>query len=198
MNEETTKILRQRAEVFLSNRPLPYKLNLGGGQDKKEGFINIDIIPMMDSIIWDLEIYPWPFSNDSVNQIHCSHLIEHISDIIGFMNELYRICKEGAIIYIEAPYYSHIMAMQDPTHKRFISEMSFLYFDKNWRKTAGLAYYPIRSDFRVKKIQFGWDKRLIDATEEEKQFARDHYLNAIATIGVYLQCFKGEEKKEEE
>jgi len=36
------------------------------------------------------------------------------------------------------PYYSSIRAWQDPTHKRAISEATFLYFDKDWKKPKNL------------------------------------------------------------
>ena len=187
-------MLLERAERVLSTKSLPYALDLACGDKKKEGYIGVDINPRFAEICWNLEQYPWPFADSSVDKIHCTHFIEHVDDIIKFMNELYRVCRNDAIVYIEAPYYSHIMASQDPTHKRLISEMSFLYFDKNWRKDSGLLYYPIRSDFRIKKLQFGWDKSMVDASDDEKQFAREHYLNVIASIGVIMQCFKEEAK----
>ena len=38
-------------------------------------------------------------------------------------------------------------AWQDPTHKRAISEATFLYANKSWRVSQGLDRYPITCDF---------------------------------------------------
>jgi hypothetical protein len=94
-----------------------------------------------------------------------------------------------------APYYTSIGASQDPTHKRLISEHTFLYFDSNWRKQNGLTHYPIHTDIRTKAIQYAWDKRLANASQEEKDFAQAHYWNVIAEIGVVMSVFKGEKEE---
>jgi len=183
-------MLIERAERVLSTKSSPYALDLACGDKKKEGYIGVDINPRFGEICWNLEQYPWPFPNNSVGEVHCSQFLEHVEDLPKFLTELYRVCKNGANIYFEVPYYTSIFAMQDPTHVRTFSEMTFLYFDKLWRQSSKITAYPIQTDFRIKKIQFGWDKRMVDASEEEKEFAREHYWNVIASIGVVMQCFK--------
>jgi ubiquinone/menaquinone biosynthesis C-methylase UbiE len=197
MDSKTIELLKERAERFLSSHSPPYKLDLACGKNKREGFIGIDVMPLNGvDIIWDLETFPWTFPDNSVSEIYCSHFVEHVEDLIKIMNEIYRVCKHSATVHIIAPYYTSIGASQDPTHKRSISEMTFLYFDKNWRQQNGLTHYPIRTDIRTKAVQYAWDKRLINASDEEKEFARSHYWNTIAEIGVVMIVFK-EVKNEE-
>jgi predicted SAM-dependent methyltransferase len=191
MNPDMVKQLRDRADRFLCGQTPPYKLDLACGNNKRKGFIGIDRMPINGvDIIWDLEEYPWPFVDNSVGEVYCAHFVEHVDDLIKFMNEMYRVCKNGATIHIVAPYYTSVGASQDPTHKRFISEQSFLYFDANWRKQTGLTQYPILSDIRGKAIQYAWDKRLADAPNEEKEFAKAHYWNVIAEIGMVMTVVK--------
>ncbi len=160
------------------------KLDIASGQNKQAGFIGIDIMPSSD-IVHDLNIYPWPIENDSVEEAVCSHFVEHVDDLIKFMNELGRIMKVGAKCVITAPYYSSIRAWQDPTHKRAISEASFLYYNKEWRKTNKLDHYPITCDFDYcygYNINMPWAMK----SEEARNFAITYYINVISDIVVTL------------
>ena len=53
----------------------------------------------------------------------------------------------GGTATIIAPYYTSMRAWQDPTHKRAISEATFLYANNEWRRTKGLDHYPITCDW---------------------------------------------------
>ena len=134
------------------------KIDIACGQNKREGFTGIDIVnkPGVD-IVHDLNIYPWPIEDSSVDEVHCSHYIEHIphdaknddsrDGMIQFMDEVYRILKPGGKATIIAPYYTSTRAYGDPTHKRYISDMSFYYFNKEWRDINKLDHYSISCDF---------------------------------------------------
>jgi hypothetical protein len=46
------------------------KLNLGCGQNKRDGFVNIDKYPTFaPDLLWDLEQTPYPFEAGSVTEI---------------------------------------------------------------------------------------------------------------------------------
>jgi len=156
------------------------RLDIACGKNKRDGFIGVDIWEGAD-IVCDLENFPWPFADESVDEIYCSHYIEHTPDLIAFANEIYRIMKIGATAYILAPYYSSIRAWQDPTHVRAISENTFLYFDKEWRLRNNLDHYPISADFDFKyrlDIDQDWCKK----NEDELKFAIKHYINVVSNI----------------
>ena len=124
------------------------KLNLASGKIRMEGFTNVDYAPAVNpDVVYDLDVTPWPWEDDSVDEVHCSHYIEHTKDLMKFMNELYRIMKPGASAKLVAPYYTSIRAWQDPTHTRVISENTFLYYNKEWRIANQLDHYPIKTDF---------------------------------------------------
>lgn len=172
------------------------KLDLGCGQNKQNGFKGVDIVagPGVDYVL-DLEQFPWtPFEDNSVEEVYCSHYVEHTNDLITFMDEIWRICVDGAKVTLIAPYYTSIRAWQDPTHKRVISEATWLYFTNQWRQDPGNAptvgHYPIRSNFEIKNmiVYFNqpWDKK----SEEARQFAQQHYWNVVSDILVELRAIK--------
>jgi predicted SAM-dependent methyltransferase len=162
------------------------KYNLACGQNRLDGFINIDIIKTdQTDIVMDLEIYPWEIADNSVDEIMVSHYIEHVSDLMKFVDELYRITKKGSKITVIAPYYTSVRAWQDPTHKHAISEMTFLYFNKGWREQNRLTHYPIKADF---DFSYGYVMypEFASRVEDYRAFAMKHYWNVISDIQVNL------------
>lgn len=55
------------------------KLDLACGDNKREGFKGIDVAKTssVDYVV-DLQSFPWPIESESVEEINCSHYIEHI------------------------------------------------------------------------------------------------------------------------
>ena len=163
------------------------KLYLACGQVKREGFKGVDKIKTdATDIVMDLTVYPWDFADNSIDEILCEHYVEHIQDIIRFMDEAYRILKNGAMMTIIAPYYSSIRAWQDPTHVRAISEALFPYFNKNWRKINRLEHYDIKSNFDTVNVGYFFVSEWENKNENEKTFAAMHYLNVINDIRITL------------
>lgn len=68
------------------------KLEIGGGNDfaRGDGWTNMDQLPGAD-IQHDLNVRPWPLSDDSVDAIYTSHCIEHVQCPISFLHECARI-----------------------------------------------------------------------------------------------------------
>ena len=168
------------------------KLDLACGQNKQKGFKGVDIAagPGVD-FVWDLEQYPWtPFKDDSCEEIYMSHYLEHVKDFMKFMDEVWRICQNGAIVKILSPYYTSIRAWQDPTHVRAISEATFQYVDKKWRELNKLDHYPMKSNFEVKDLRLFLSEPWNSKSEEAKQFAVRHYFNVVSDIYVELRVIK--------
>lgn len=176
----------------------PIKLDLACGDNKKEGFYGVDIAktPSVD-LVFDLFKFPWPFADNSVDEIFSSHFFEHIPGPIRgkFMDEIYRILvpaeKDGnrpikGFCQFITPYYSSMRAIQDFTHQwPPICETSFLYFNKDWRTTNKLAHYPVTCDF---DFFYGYspDPVLNTKNDEYRAFAFKNYINAIADLHVTL------------
>jgi len=53
------------------------KLNLGSGQHPQPGFVNVDKLGEPD-LKCDLEVFPWPWPENSVSEILLIHVLEHL------------------------------------------------------------------------------------------------------------------------
>ena len=113
------------------------KLNIGSGPNKMDGWISVDTIKFNDNIQqWNAGQEIWPYEDNSVDEVHCSHMIEHLTapERIHFVNELYRVLKKGAKATIIAPHWASTRAYGDLTHQwPPVCEMWFNYLDKTWR-----------------------------------------------------------------
>ena len=168
-------------------QPAPVRIDLGCGNNKREGFTGVDLIKTdAVDIVFDLDRPKWTFAKDnSVDEIHCSHFIEHTADLIAFMGECHRILKPGGQMVVIAPYYTSIRCWQDPTHKRAISEHTFLYFNRQWREMNGLTHSPSDTDFDF-NFNYFLDPAWAARSDEAKAFAIKHYWNVVSDIQVAL------------
>jgi SAM-dependent methyltransferase len=119
------------------------KLDLGSGGNKiSPEHIGVDIYKMKGvDVVCDLGKAKWPWKDNSVDEVHCSHFIEHLTNFDGkwervhFFNELYRVLKKGAKATLIFPHWASNRYYGDPTHKEPFSEMGFYYLSKEWRAT---------------------------------------------------------------
>ena len=167
------------------------KVDLGCGQNKQEGFVGVDISSSVDAdVVHDLTQFPWPFEDNQVEEVFCSHYVEHVPDLIEFMHELYRICCKKAQVRIVHPYLLSRRAWQDPTHKQFLSEAAWPYFAKDWRELNRLDHYPIHCDFGILNIMAIYKPEWAQRSQEAQQFAMSHYWDVVDDLVVDLECRK--------
>ncbi|WP_314587538.1 methyltransferase domain-containing protein [Paenibacillus terrigena] len=167
------------------------KLNLGCGRDIKEGFVNLDYIPLPGvDVVADLERckdVPLPFEDNTFSDIIASHLIEHITNILSLMQELHRITKPDGLILIKIPYGSSDDAFEDPTHVRQYFKGSFGYFSQPfyWR-----ADYGYRGDWMPLRIELHLEEMYKGMSYEETLVAVNTYRNVVREMWVYMQAVK--------
>lgn len=146
------------------------KLDLGGGENVRAGFDCVDFFAPTAKYKVNLLEFPWPWADSSVSEIHCSHFIEHIPmvycdpkkpgeysqvpltdkhrDLLClFMDECWRILKPAATMTIFVPAHRNDRAFQDPTHRRFITPVTFGYFNKMFRDVNKLGHYLCQCNF---------------------------------------------------
>jgi SAM-dependent methyltransferase len=166
------------------------KLDLGCGQNKREGFTGVDISSVAKpDVAHDLFTFPWPFEDESVEEIHSSHFFEHVPAKLRFrfMDEIWRILVPGGKALFICPYADSHRAIQDPTHEwPPICEETFLYFNEPWRKANKLDHYPVRCNFN---FHWGdaWAQDWMGRSDDSRAFARRHYNGVISDIHVTLE-----------
>jgi predicted SAM-dependent methyltransferase len=105
-----------------------FKLDLGAGENKREGFLGVDLYVPTDLKV-DLVKFPWPWKDATVQEVFCSHFLEHVPGPtrIPWFDELWRILVPSGKATIITPYWASMRAIQEPTHQwPPISESSYL------------------------------------------------------------------------
>jgi SAM-dependent methyltransferase len=182
------------------------KLNLGCGGRRFEGFVNVDKHGDPD-VRHDLEQFPWPWEESSVDEVRLIHVLEHLGRdpevFIGIMKELHRVCAPGAKVVIVVPHPRHDNFLGDPTHVRPVTMQVMSLFDKaaceDWQRN-GFANTPLALyhgvDFKVASHllvpdepyrTFIEEKRM---TVEELEIAARSSNNVIAEIHMVLEVRK--------
>ena len=81
------------------------KLDIGCGKFKRNGFIGMDWQDFGQEIIWDIN-HGIPLPGNSVSEFYTSHFVEHLKEheILNFIQEMMRVCKNGANVTIIVPH----------------------------------------------------------------------------------------------
>lgn len=133
------------------------KLNLGCGNDYREGWVNLDKNKKFKADIYSDIEKRLPFKSNTFDYIYSEHVLEHINNLIPLMRELRRISKNEAVIEIRVPHALSIAAYQDPTHVRFFTYQTFDYFTSKSLVDYGFPKFKIisrRLNFFVKEYTF--------------------------------------------
>jgi hypothetical protein len=93
-------------------------LDVGCGEHCLPGAIGIDVRPMKGvSVVHNLNTGPWPFPSGYFHKVRCQHVIEHLAELHLVVQEMHRICVDGAEIEFRTPHYSSCASWGDPTHR---------------------------------------------------------------------------------
>jgi len=107
-------------------------LDVGCGRDKFPGSDGIDYaVNSVADVMHDLDDFPYPIPDDTYEVILCRNVIEHVPDVVGLMEEIHRVGKNGADVIITTPHFSSLYSYQDPTHVRHLAYDSMEYFIEN-------------------------------------------------------------------
>lgn len=161
----------------------PLKIDIGCGKSKQAGFIGVDSIAFEGvDIVHDVR-EPWPWQDDTVEEVHSSHFVEHLTgpERVKFWNELHRVMKKGATARIITPHWSHACAYGDPTHQwPPMSEWAVYYLNKGWRD-VNAPHTALTCDFDY-TVGGSWDGWLETRNQETKVFAMQHYANSYRDL----------------
>tara|TARA_B100001964_G_C14116083_1_gene546161 strand:+ start:303 stop:863 length:561 start_codon:yes stop_codon:yes gene_type:complete len=183
-------------------------LNLGSGSKRVKNYINVDKYEIFKpDIIHNLEKFPYPFDDNSVDNIILSHILEHLGQNPNTFNliikELYRICKNSSLLDITVPHPRNDDFLADPTHVRSITVQGLRLYDKElnqkWQK-QNAANTPLaliyNVNFKVKKVRYDLEKKYFDMMNDKKiskpelNKMIDKYNNVVKQIFIQLEVIK--------
>ena len=126
------------------------KLNLGCGEDRKEGYINLDWSPLTNpDVVHDLNVFPYPFADNELDYIEASHVLEHLDKPFLVMKEFHRVLKPGGTLHVKVPHFSRGFTHAEHAHG---FDVTFpLYFNKSFTKSG---YYGV--EFHLKSLELHW------------------------------------------
>lgn len=197
--------------LTLARSSVELKLDLACGQNLHEGFEGVDLYAPQAKHRLDLMKFPWPWSDGSADELHCSHFIEHLPArdveprdllaghaahaalgkdfLFAFFDEAYRVLKPDAFLTVVCPSVRSERAFQDPTHRRFITQATFFYLAATERKAMGLSHYNVACDFEG-NVVFTHDAELSLRAAEVQQRVFKEAWNAIQDYVVKLKAIK--------
>ena len=168
------------------------KLNLGCGEKKIDGFINVDKIKTSAvDMVHDLDVFPYPFPDNSVDEVVMDNVLEHLENTIAVMEEIYRLAAPRAMIKINVPYFKSNSAFTDPTHKHFFTETSFKYFD-----ARNPLHFYTKANFKVLEIKLISHRKYKDGKHffrnllPGKKILNYFLFNIYDEISFKLECVK--------
>lgn len=174
--DELTKLRRENDELRRAALLVPQtsvlhvpsptlKLDLACGQTPLDGFEGVDLWCKTAKHQVDLQRYPWPWADNSVDEVFCSHYCEHIpmeyvdergdvttsalgkDALFKFFDELWRVLKPDAWATIIVPCARSNRGFQDPTHRRFFVAETFMYLFAEMRRANKLDHYNVSCNF---------------------------------------------------
>lgn len=202
--EPTSSCLRAQV-LFTYRSAVGSKLDIGCGHRKHAGAIGLDVVGSTQAdVVCDLNRPPWPFDDDTFDDVFAYNILEHLPNTVATMAEIHRICRNDARVHIETPHHAALESWEDPTHVHHFSLDSFDYFCGGGRH---VGHYT-RALFRVirKELHFGghplaWIGRLLYFLSPRGYEKRWSFVFRPSRLEVHLAVVKdrgsGEDNAEE-
>jgi len=78
------------------------RVDIGGGYRSKDGFLRLDIdVKLAPDIVADA--HHLPFRSNTINEVHCSHVLEHLQNPRLAIREMARVLKHRGVATIIVP-----------------------------------------------------------------------------------------------
>lgn len=121
---------------------LPRVLNLGCGRRHMPGAHNVDRSRRCqpDEQV-DLEALPWPWPDDHFYVVHAYQILEHVEPRHEIIQEIWRVCANGALVSLSVPRHDSDGYVQHTLHKSKYNEGCFGYYAMDVQYNAWLGEY---------------------------------------------------------
>jgi SAM-dependent methyltransferase len=104
-------------------------VDLGCGRRAQPGAIGVDLVPLPGvRVLARVGEGALPLGDGSVGRVYALNLLEHLDDLAGVMDEIWRVLAPGGRLCVEVPYFTSVSAFADPTHRRWFTYTTFEHF----------------------------------------------------------------------
>jgi SAM-dependent methyltransferase len=135
-------------------------LDIGCGKAKYPNSIGLDYDKYSDAdIVYDCNKTPYPFKKNHFDVVIMNGALEHLSDTVKVMKEVYRILKPDGRVFVRVPHFSSIATWGSPDHERGFALNTFHCFDNKY------------DSFGLEEIRF----RVVKERLRYLMFARGNY-----------------------
>jgi ubiquinone/menaquinone biosynthesis C-methylase UbiE len=179
------------------------KINIGAGDVKLEGYVTLDYdLRSNPDYQLDIEKDRFPFEDNTIETVVAHHILEHLGEgYFHCLQEIYRVCKHGAIIDIRVPHPRHDSFLADPTHRRPITVVGLQLFSKKFNKHCREQSYASSRlgdyfgvDFEVLDYRYIPDEsarlKLQNLSEDEIESYANEHNNVVSEIHIKLLVIK--------
>jgi SAM-dependent methyltransferase len=109
------------------------RLDLGEGQKQPESLRLEPCRGPVTDLLAGLEA-GLPLADSVVDEVFADHALAHVQDFVSAMEEVWRVCKPGALVHVRLPHATSVWAAsRDPRHQRLYTIETFEYFDPQRR-----------------------------------------------------------------
>lgn len=173
------------------------KLDVGCGQNKKAGFLGVDIVSAEGvDFVLDITKEKLPLDENSVDEVFSNHFFEHIDSPKEALEELIRVSVHGAPFEVWTPYLK--------SNDAFLLGHRHFYNEKIWRHIC--IEYPhfwlkdVEATLRLDRFCYVLTPNVTTELEKVRiplSFALGHMFNIANEIGAFMTVLKGKEVKDQ-
>ncbi len=111
------------------------RLDLGCGLRRDPGYISVDVAASLEpDFVWDLERFPWPWDDDSAEEIRMLHVLEHLGQdpkvFLGIMLEVHRVLEPGGLLRVHVPHPRSDTYLGNYQHVRPVTQLMMQQFSR--------------------------------------------------------------------
>lgn len=165
-------------------------LELGCGPTRRiANSLTIDIVDLNAvDIVADINKGLSFIPDETIDEIHSSHFLEHVDNLEFVMGEIYRVLKKGGKKIGTVPHFSNPHYYSDYTHKTFFGLYTFYYMSKRSSLKRKVPNFYNNLDFEVINIRYNFYSPFIIRNYIKRIFTKIFNLNQY-TQELYEEHF---------
>ncbi len=196
---------RRLVDQYLLKHPIP-KLQLGGGENLLDGWLNTDFMPRHKDVVMLDGTKPFFFKDNTFDYIFCEHMIEHITcqEAMSMLKECSRILKPGGKIRISTPDLEVHLGLFAP-QKSTLQKDYINWIGKNWLERQGIQCFD--EVLVLNLMMRGWGHKFLydyktlksalaetgftDIAKVSSKQSQDEHFKGIDKHGDHIKNIKG-------